>query len=480
MERDTRRNRGQWRGCYAFKDIILDGDSRSTPKRDGGLKMGQTYYYYVCSLRSHCFLLLSLYLRHYTKDLYTDTALQYEVDGAIETHDPSLPSTTTCPYLPGQTVNTVWVPVEQSLRKRSASLTSVRDADFKTMNPNDKFVTPRAAPSPPPTPGPTRLPTAPAMLQHKRSARSLSPSPNWVFSPRKLFSRKSSSSSLREVRSPTFPGEEPRSCSRASCRSRDMSPESLRRFLVDDYEDEIDVAERPSIAIPEDIAEEFEDDDNFATSAASETQPVTVLSPPPMQRALSSHSQSSTATELAGERAGAPSLAFQIPTAPTRTPPSVPLPEVETVCYQSRFSIDSSVCSEDDATHSPDSPSLPSFYHSESEEDDTMSANEDAGLSLPPPANHAQTHFAIARNLEATLSTYSLPKSTADEGKSTANTRTRPTVETFGSPALVARNGNDVPLGNTSLLTSPIPDSGLEELVSELSWMADIISGKAI
>ena len=480
MERDTRRNRGQWRGCHAFKDIILDGDSRSTPKRDGGLKMGQTYYYYVCSLRCLCFLPLSLHLRHHrTKELLTDTRLQYEVDGSIETHDPSLPSTTTCPYLPGQTVNTVWVPVEQTLRKRSASLTSVRDADFKTMNPNDKFTTPRAAPSPPATPGLARLPTAPTMLQHKRSARSLSPSPNWMFSPRKLFSRKSSSSSLREVRSPTFPGEEPRSCSRASSsRSRDMSPESLRRFLVDDYEDEIDVAERPSIAIPEDIAEEFEDDDNFATSAASETQPVTVLSPPPMQRALSSHSQSSAATELARDRAGTPSLALQIPTAPTRTPPSVPFPEVETACYQSRFSIDSSVCSEDDAPRSPDSPSLPSFYHSESEEEDTLSANDDATPSLPPPAIHAQTHPAIARNLEATLSTYSLPKSTADEGKSTANTR--PSLETFGSPALLARNGTDVPLGNTSLLTSPIPDSGLEELVNELSWMADIISGKAI
>ena len=370
--------------------------------------------------------------------------------------------------------------MEQSLRKRSASLTSVRDADFKTMNPNDKFTTPRAAPSPPPTPGPARLPTAPTMLQHRRSARSLSPSPNWMFSPRKLFSRKSSSSSLREVRSPTFPGEEPRSCSRASSsRSRDMSPESLRRFLVDDYEDEIDIAERPSIAIPEDIAEEFEDDDNFATSAASETQPVTVLSPPPMQRAFSSHSQSSTATELARDRAGTPALAFQIPTAPTRTAPTVPFPEVEAACYQSRFSIDSSVCSEDDAPHSPESPSLPSFYYSESEDEDTLSANEYATLSLPPPATtHAQTHPAIARNLEATLSTYSLPKATVDEGKSTANTQL--SLETFGSPALVARNGNDVPLGNTSLLTSPIPDSGLEELVNELSWMADIISGKAI
>jgi hypothetical protein len=47
MERDVRRDRGQWRGCYSFKDIICDGDSGSVPKRNGGLKMGATYYYYV-------------------------------------------------------------------------------------------------------------------------------------------------------------------------------------------------------------------------------------------------------------------------------------------------------------------------------------------------------------------------------------------------------------------------------------------------
>lgn len=48
MERDIRRDRGQWRGCHTFKDIVLDDDlgARDT-KRNGGLKMGNTYYYYV-------------------------------------------------------------------------------------------------------------------------------------------------------------------------------------------------------------------------------------------------------------------------------------------------------------------------------------------------------------------------------------------------------------------------------------------------
>ena len=47
MERDIRKDRGQWRGCYAFDDISFDGDKETLQKRSGGLMMGQTYYYYV-------------------------------------------------------------------------------------------------------------------------------------------------------------------------------------------------------------------------------------------------------------------------------------------------------------------------------------------------------------------------------------------------------------------------------------------------
>lgn len=48
MKRDTRRARGQWRGTFAFKDIICDGSEQSE-SRDGGLKMGQEYWFYVSS-----------------------------------------------------------------------------------------------------------------------------------------------------------------------------------------------------------------------------------------------------------------------------------------------------------------------------------------------------------------------------------------------------------------------------------------------
>ncbi len=142
-----------------------------------------------------------------------------------------------------------------------------------------------------------------------------------MFSPRKFFTRKSSSSSLRDVRSPTFPAEEPPRKQFSSLESnhsrRDMSPESLRRFLVDDHpiEEELDAEDRPSIAIPEDIAEEMEDDDNLRPRQRSETAPFTVLSPPPSGRSFSP-APASTASDVATERPETPSLPSQIPSAP--------------------------------------------------------------------------------------------------------------------------------------------------------------------
>ena len=61
MERDARRDRGLWRGCHTFKDIVCDDDQGAGVRRDGGLKMGHTYYYYVreLSLPTHLASLLT-------------------------------------------------------------------------------------------------------------------------------------------------------------------------------------------------------------------------------------------------------------------------------------------------------------------------------------------------------------------------------------------------------------------------------------
>ncbi|KAK3322462.1 hypothetical protein B0H66DRAFT_554427 [Apodospora peruviana] len=464
MERDVRRNGGQWRGCHSFKDITCDGDVGSTPRRDGGLKMGHMYYYY------------------------------YELDGAAETHDPTEPSTNTCPYLPGQTVNTLWMPVEQSGRKRSASLTSLREEKYMTMNPADKFVTPRP---PPPVPSETstmrRVGSAPLFVQHKRSARSLSPASGWTFSPRKLFSRKTSSSSLKDrCQSPSPEDERSSRAGEGSqgSRSRDISPESLRRFLVDDLpqEEEYQVTDRPAIAIPEDIVEENEDDDNFATSAVSETLAFGGLSPPPAPRSMSP-SPSPTVVSLAATLLATPAG----PAPPTRPPPCVPQQQLSPIVAQSRFSFSDASFYSHNSPRSPGSNSLPSFYHSDDEEDEDFVAGQDeddylalsCSFGITSPTSDADS---FARNLTATLSTYSLPQSSADHhqqggaGKLSVVVPSGHHQSSLGSPAVVARGGTDdaLPMGNTSLLTSPIPNSGLDDLMNELGWMADVIRGKSI
>ncbi|ORY59238.1 uncharacterized protein BCR38DRAFT_305751, partial [Pseudomassariella vexata] len=291
MERDSRRDRGQWRGCHTFRDIVCDGDEVGN-KRNGGLKMGSTYYYY------------------------------YEVDGSTETYDPSKPTTNTCPYLPGQTVNTLEVPVEQALRMRSASMNSLRAADFKTMDPSDKFITPRPAPPIPERISP-RVGTSPApavSFIHKRSARSISPT--WTGAARRFLGLKPSTRGGDRTKTPevddveetrsiasSYTREGPRSVSSIrsvanirlegtrsttpsdGVRSRDISPESLRRFLSGGAPVTPPAIEQaPQLSIPEEIVEENEDDDNFATSAVSESVPFTTLSPPPFQRTFSSPS----------------------------------------------------------------------------------------------------------------------------------------------------------------------------------------------
>ncbi|TVY32336.1 hypothetical protein LSUB1_G008221 [Lachnellula subtilissima] len=262
MERDTRRSRGQWRGCYAFTDIICDGDGDSSPKRTGGLKMGSTYYYY------------------------------YELDDGTEHYDPSLPSTTSCPYLPGQPVNLLSVPVEiQPLRYRSASMTSMANSDIKTMNPADKFMAPR-----PPPPTPTILPrlnTSPSLVAKKRNARSVSPpskperSP---WSPKALFGLRSPAvSSFQDndkrgrSTSTTNTVEGSSSASNTSLinlserkatsvpQTRDTSPQAkislsrepspLRQLATH----ESSTYHSTTLVIPDEIVEEAEDDDNFAS-----------------------------------------------------------------------------------------------------------------------------------------------------------------------------------------------------------------------
>lgn len=53
LRRDDRTGPGHWRGCHTFTDITCDGESLDLlAKRDGGLKMGGKYWYFVRSQHS--------------------------------------------------------------------------------------------------------------------------------------------------------------------------------------------------------------------------------------------------------------------------------------------------------------------------------------------------------------------------------------------------------------------------------------------
>ncbi|KAF2843821.1 hypothetical protein M501DRAFT_985909 [Patellaria atrata CBS 101060] len=155
MQKDSRRGERNWKGCHTFHDIICDGDGHLVDgKREGGLKMGGTYWYY------------------------------YRLDEDMENFDHTKLSTTACPLLPGQCMNILEVPAEDS------SLCSPNSTIY-TMDPQDRFVTPRPAPNPshPRTPksrpeaisceknSKRRLPTPPENLLLSISHNPTKPSP---------------------------------------------------------------------------------------------------------------------------------------------------------------------------------------------------------------------------------------------------------------------------------------------------------------
>ncbi|PFH55206.1 hypothetical protein XA68_10388 [Ophiocordyceps unilateralis] len=418
MKPDVRRGRGQWRGCYSFKDIICD-DEAAVTRRDGGLKMGATYYYY------------------------------YEVDGSVETFDPVEPSTTACPYLPGQTVNTLSVPVERSERHRSASLNSLHADRFKTMDPDAKFATPCPPAAPPATEAAAsrRLASAPGL--HR--ARMPAPPASW----KRLFSRKLSGRGPDDGAgsSPTDAGGS--IAPPVASRARDISPESLRRFLSNDGACRLEPARpHPGLVIPEDIVEEADDDDydyddddndndNFATSPLPEKQLyATSLSPPPIRRYPSSDAMAN-ASSLTLKAAPPPSV-----------PPAASLPRVEASSRPMCWSI-SATSSGLTWQSVEDDP--PSFYDSY-DEDDVMSSNDGDNFSHAPLPS-------LSSSAERAFKVYSLPRQ-ADEvkGDSIASPR---------SPRLLARS--DSTGGAANLLGA---DTGLDDLVSELGWMVDVIGNK--
>ncbi|KAJ8116667.1 hypothetical protein OPT61_g1952 [Boeremia exigua] len=198
---DTRGGRNIWKGCFTFSNIFCDGDlDMLSPKRDGPLKMGGTYWYY------------------------------YEVDGDKECHNSLQPSTTSCPLLPGQAVNVLEIPVEGHSNNNP-----MEECSAFTRNPKDRYLTPvppnKLLPSPRPRSSnreayalPLPSPWAPKSAMHPpmnqflspnvtRHARSASASPllpstplfadfkdlKEKFASKRVRSRSRSSSDVREM-----------------------------------------------------------------------------------------------------------------------------------------------------------------------------------------------------------------------------------------------------------------------------------------
>ncbi|KAK2762190.1 hypothetical protein FQN54_001199 [Arachnomyces sp. PD_36] len=171
MEKDPRVGSGHWRGCHTFTNIICDGEMKpNNVKRDGGLKMGGTYWYY------------------------------YELDDDVEFYNDAEPSTTKCPFLPGQVVNVLHVPVHLPDGKSHHTRNGSSKSEFQTMRPEDKFMNPRAAPKPQPPP---RLTTSPSILaQPSCWLRSNGSSPLSALSERSVSQPTSGTSRSKKPRKP--------------------------------------------------------------------------------------------------------------------------------------------------------------------------------------------------------------------------------------------------------------------------------------
>ncbi|KAG5930335.1 hypothetical protein E4U53_002264 [Claviceps sorghi] len=413
--------------------------------------MGQTYYYY------------------------------YEIDGSTETHDPARPSTTACPYLPGQTVNTLYVPIEQTRRSRSASVSSLRQESYMTMDPQARFVTPVPPRSTLDPPVIRRLASASSLLHDRSSDRSQSVGPCWKrFFARKVVSRLSSRSNTvghDGEDNPTQQFDSTLSDSRSNSflegqRTRDISPESLRRFLLDDASPWEPAANGvSSLNIPSKLDDQADDDDdeNFAIPAVSEIRVFgTSLSPRPIQRSVSTltvsqriANSSSLTLTIKPDAEEEISNELQVSTRRSTHESSEPEPDAadmaqcdwsSAVSFGSFTTPVSSQSLADESTCSYDS-----------DDDDDMMSNTDGDYLSYQSLSDLPASEAFQR--------YSLPRHSADD--KVLESAGSQIGEVSESPIVTSRE-SDLPVAVTNFLGGPI-DTGLDDFVNELGLMVEVI-----
>lgn len=439
---------------------------------------------------------------------------KYELNDGTEIHNTALPSTTSCPYLPGQPVNVLNVPVQiNPLRERSASEGAI-SLGIHTMNPADKFLAPRA---PPPTPRPQlpRLNTSPTLLDRKSSIRSASENGSRSpWSARSLFGLKGAISAFpgsqdrgrlatsvsRDVREITIKsmvpsvtssvvvaspieGKSYKSILEAAAMPGTMSsqeaklhpirkpisrdPSPLRHATVPE-----NITNSVALIIPDEIAEEeFEDDDaNFANPADLERSLATRLSPPP-RRPHHLRTGSSDIKPL-------PKLPEEQSPAPVAESPSmVPAPlhlahnasPPNALVARSHFSIDTISTELVSPTESHFS-SGPSIYDSNDEEDGVP----DDSFTFHSASRNASPPSGLANGFQ-----YSLP---------VGDMSSESTLKRGDASGLGLSGNGKVTLRHTfgpGSFEAPEKGagdavSGLDQLLAEMGFLGDVIVGKEV
>ena len=358
------------------------------------------------------------------------------------------------------------------------------------MNPADKFMTPRP---PPPTPALLRLNTSTSVLTKIRADRSLSPGGEKLpWSPRMLFGlrpqapasvevdkrgRSSSLNKLSEGISHTsaYPGLIDRSDEMRKVRSvphtRDVSPQSGKRSHSRDPSPlrralDANAYNATTLTIPDEIAEEAEDDDNFANQlnriSLSEKFLSTPLAPPPSRV----RSPAARVRTSSGTSKPLPQLPEETPL----TPPPLHIRSVVSVAELPRSHFSTSTISTTFA-----SPTDSHYSFSETQSISDTPDDEDFTADISSGDEFAYSPVFID-NPARCFSGYSLP-----DGDYSSEQTLRKEMPLSQLTSTVSRRTFGAAASN---VFSPSPSgevgepSALEQFLNEMGYLGDVIIGK--
>lgn len=124
------------------------------------------------------------------------------------------------------------------------------------------------------------------------------------------------------------------------------------------------------------------------------------------------------------------------------------------------------------STDPPSYDEAPSFYDS-NDDDDVLSSNDGEVYGFQPFSLPSTRKHSLEQS-NTPFPGYSLPQSI--EGNKMALKQPMD-QKAIGSPQFIARSDSDIPVGDTALLAAP-SDHGIDDFVSEMTWMVDVIRGK--